>query len=189
MRNPSFLLAICWTRSLLIPRSVAILFIDTSGLRRMRQRTLLMFSDSDYFQGSTPMTDAQVKALFLVNALPFIGFGFLDNMIMIIAGNYIDQELGALLCLSTMAAAGLGNLISDVAGVGLAHYVEGVFYKMGIKHPVLSAEQLGSSRARWTTNGARAFGLTIGCIVGMFPLLFFNTDGEGKAEAKAKTSQ
>lgn len=37
------------------------------------------------------MTDAQVKALFLVNALPFIGFGFLDNMIMIIAGNYIDQ--------------------------------------------------------------------------------------------------
>lgn len=45
-----------------------------------------------------------------------------------------------------MAAAGLGNLISDVAGVGLAHYVEGVFYKMGIKHPVLSAEQLGSSR-------------------------------------------
>ncbi|PIO55512.1 hypothetical protein TELCIR_23100, partial [Teladorsagia circumcincta] len=95
---------------------------------------------------SLPITDAQTRALFLVNALPFIGFGFLDNMIMIVAGNYIDQELGALLCLSTMAAAGFGNLISDVAGVGLAHYVESVFLRMGIKHPVLTSEQLASSR-------------------------------------------
>ncbi|KAK6053991.1 hypothetical protein COOONC_08504 [Cooperia oncophora] len=97
-------------------------------------------------EDSVPMTDAQTRALFLVNALPFIGFGFLDNMIMIIAGNYIDQELGALLCISTMAAAGFGNLISDVAGVGLAHYVESVFHKVGIRHPVLTSEQLGSSR-------------------------------------------
>ncbi|KAK6749073.1 hypothetical protein RB195_001590 [Necator americanus] len=125
-----------------------------------------------------PMTDEQTRALFLVNSLPFIGFGFLDNMIMIIAGEYIDQQLGTMLCLSTMAAAALGNLISDVAGVGLAHYVEGIVYKIGLKHPVLTSEQLESSRARWTTNFARAVGLSIGCIVGMFPLLFFDKDKE-----------
>ncbi|WKY03514.1 hypothetical protein Q1695_004909 [Nippostrongylus brasiliensis] len=138
--------------------------------------------------GAVPMTDEQTKSLFLINALPFIGFGFLDNMIMIIAGNYIDQKLGTLLCLSTMAAAGLGNLISDVAGVGLAHYVESIFHKIGLKHPVLTAEQLDSPKARWTTHSARAAGLTIGCLIGMFPLLFIDADGED-APAKPPPSQ
>uniref|UniRef100_A0A1I7XZW0 Transmembrane protein 65 n=1 Tax=Steinernema glaseri TaxID=37863 RepID=A0A1I7XZW0_9BILA len=72
-----------------------------------------------------------------------------------------------------MAAAALGNIISDVAGVGLAHYVEFLVSKAGIKHPVLTSEQLESSQARYTVNMARAVGLTIGCIIGMFPLLFF----------------
>lgn len=46
-----------------------------------------------------------------------------------------------------MAAAALGNLISDVAGVGLAHYVEVLVNKGGIKHPVLTLEQLESPKA------------------------------------------
>ncbi|KAH7716054.1 Transmembrane protein 65 [Aphelenchoides avenae] len=115
----------------------------------------------------------QLKQLFAYNAIPFIGFGILDNMIMILAGEYIDQSLGALLAISTMAAAALGNIISDVAGVGLAHYVEKLAGKLGIRHPVLTAAQLESSRARVTVNLARAFGLVIGCLIGMFPLLFF----------------
>ncbi|XP_017488877.1 PREDICTED: G2/mitotic-specific cyclin-B2-like, partial [Rhagoletis zephyria] len=43
---------------------------------------------------------------------------------MIIAGDYIDLTLGVTLGISTMAAAGLGNALSDVAGVGSAYYVE-----------------------------------------------------------------
>lgn len=56
------------------------------------------------------------------------------------------QQLGTILCLSTMAAAALGNLISDCAGVGLAHYVEILVHKAGIKHPVLTLEQLESRK-------------------------------------------
>ncbi|VDM52298.1 unnamed protein product [Angiostrongylus costaricensis] len=134
------------------------------------------------------MTYAQTRALFVFNTLPFVGFGFLDNMIMIVAGQYIDQKLGTLLCLSTMAAAAFGNLISDVAGIGLAHYVESFFNKLGVKHPVLTSEQLSSARARWTTNGARAFGLSIGCIIGMFPLLFYDGDDNDFADKEAKKS-
>jgi len=115
----------------------------------------------------------QIKQLFAVNTLPFIGFGILDNMIMILAGEYIDQSLGALLCISTMAAAALGNIISDVAGVGLAHYVEMIVGRLGIKNPVLTAEQMESQRTRIAINLARALGLTVGCVIGMFPLLFF----------------
>ncbi|CAI5448181.1 unnamed protein product [Caenorhabditis angaria] len=126
------------------------------------------------------ISDEQIRGLFLVNSLPFVGFGILDNMIMILAGEYIDQQLGAVLAISTMAAAALGNLISDIAGVGLAHYVEIGVAKCGIKHPVLTSEQLESSKARYTTNAARAAGLTIGCILGMFPLLFFDDEDEKK---------
>ncbi|KAE9550702.1 hypothetical protein FO519_006085 [Halicephalobus sp. NKZ332] len=123
----------------------------------------------------TDLNPAQLRRLFVVNMMPFIGFGLLDNMIMILAGEYIDQSLGALLSISTMAAAALGNIISDVAGVGLAHYVELFFNKMGIKQPPLSSEQLESAKARFIVNAARAVGLVIGCLIGMFPLLFFDS--------------
>ncbi|GMR49607.1 hypothetical protein PMAYCL1PPCAC_19802, partial [Pristionchus mayeri] len=135
---------------------------------------------------SGEISKAQTKALFLVNGLPFIAFGCLDNMIMIIAGEYIDQSLGAWLALSTMAAAALGNLISDVAGVGLAHYVEIAVGWAGIKHPVLTAKQLESGKARFTTNAGRAIGLSVGCIIGMFPLLFYD---EEKKEHKAPVTK
>lgn len=58
---------------------------------------------------------------------------------------YKLQKLGVMLCISTMASAALGNLISDVAGVGLAHYVEIGVSKLGLKHPVLTAQQLDST--------------------------------------------
>lgn len=56
--------------------------------------------------------------VFIFNTIPFIGFGILDNGIMIVAGEYIDSTLGVMLGISTMAAAGFGNIISDIAGVG-----------------------------------------------------------------------
>uniref|UniRef100_A0A0K0ESN4 Transmembrane protein 65 n=1 Tax=Strongyloides stercoralis TaxID=6248 RepID=A0A0K0ESN4_STRER len=116
----------------------------------------------------------EAKKLFLFNAIPFVGFGILDNMIMIIAGEYIDQQIGTIFTISTMAAAALGNTISDVSGVGLAHYVEMIVGKFGINHPDLSADQLNSKKGRLISNIARAFGLVVGCTIGMFPLLFFN---------------
>jgi hypothetical protein len=43
-----------------------------------------------------------------------LGFGFLDNFIMIVAGEYIDLTLGVTLGISTMAAAALGKSVSAV---------------------------------------------------------------------------
>ena len=62
---------------------------------------------------------ADLRLLALAASIPFIGFGFVDNAVMILAGDYIDLTLGVSLGISTLAAAGLGNLISDVLGVGL----------------------------------------------------------------------
>ena len=49
-------------------------------------------------------TMAELRQLAYHNSLPFIGFGFLDNFIMIVAGEYIDLTLGAKLGISTMVS-------------------------------------------------------------------------------------
>ena len=81
-----------------------------------------------------------------VSALPFIGFGFCDNSIMvrgarrclavcakcsevplpsqILSGDVIEATVGGALSLSTMAAAGCGNMVSDVLGIGISGQIE-----------------------------------------------------------------
>lgn len=60
---------------------------------------------------------------------------------MIIAGDFIESSLGVYMCLSTMAAAALGNTISDIFGLGLAHYVEQFCTFIGIEAPDLTPTQ------------------------------------------------
>lgn len=103
---------------------------------------------------------------------PFIGFGFLDNVIMITAGDYIEMSMGAALGIGTMTAAALGNAVSDVAGIGSAFYIEMLALKIGIRPPDLSPAQLELKVSHWSANIGRTICLTLGCILGMFPLLF-----------------
>ena len=48
-----------------------------------------------------------------------------------------------------MAAAGLGNMISDLAGIGLADQVETVCRRLGLPNPRLTPEQMKHSSTRW----------------------------------------
>jgi len=123
-------------------------------------------------------TWSDLNKLAIHQSLPFIGFGFLDNFIMIVAGEYIDASIGASLTISTMAAAALGNTLSDVFGVGSAWYVEASARRLGMNPPNLTDEQLDSRSARIATNAGRALGVAIGCVLGMFPLLFYATTTE-----------
>ncbi|MED6261894.1 hypothetical protein ATANTOWER_011534, partial [Ataeniobius toweri] len=50
------------------------------------------------------LTAAQIRYVLFHNAVPFIGFGFLDNAIMIAAGTQIELSIGVTLGISTMAA-------------------------------------------------------------------------------------
>ena len=67
-------------------------------------------------------------------------------------GDYIDETLGSLVTISTMAAAALGNTISDVMGIGSAWYVELAASKVGLKPPNLSPIQLDMKPARRAAN-------------------------------------
>lgn len=88
------------------------------------------------------ITLPELKAVALVHGLPFIGFGFVDNAIMILAGDYIDLTLGVSLGISSMAAAGIGNTISDIAGLGLGNVVEDMCARLGLPSPILTPQQV-----------------------------------------------
>ncbi|CAG5087342.1 Similar to TMEM65: Transmembrane protein 65 (Homo sapiens) [Cotesia congregata] len=120
----------------------------------------------------------------IANAIPFIGFGFLDNFFMIIAGEHIEAYLGAIISISTMAAAALGNTISDILGIGSATYVERLAQKIGFKPPKLTPIQLDLPRSRRAANmlKGRVIGVTIGCILGMTPLFLLHTETKEEKE-------
>lgn len=128
---------------------------------------------ADYEAESVPPpTSGDLWRVCVHNAVPFVGFGFLDNFVMIIAGEQIEMMLGSVMVLSTMAAAALGNTISDVMGIGSAWYVERLAARIGMQPPKLSPIQLDMPSSRRAANMGRALGVTIGCLLGMIPLLF-----------------
>ena len=59
----------------------------------------------------------QVRRYAVNVAIPMVGFGIMDNLIMIQVGEQIDLTFGVSLGLQTMTAAGFGQVISDTAGV------------------------------------------------------------------------
>ncbi|XP_013417207.1 transmembrane protein 65 isoform X4 [Lingula anatina] len=119
---------------------------------------------------------SQLRKVALYNGLPFIGFGILDNVIMITAGEYIDATFGAMLGISTMAAAALGNMVSDVAGVGTAGIVENAVSKLGVKPPNITPSQADHRSTRIASALGRALCVVIGCFIGMFPLYFYDEE-------------
>lgn len=115
-------------------------------------------------------TMEQLRGVALSQAVPFIGFGLCDNAVMITAGESIETALGVGLGLSTMAAAGFGNTVSDVVGIGLSSKIETFAERLGFQAPNLTRAQRASAAVRWARVAGATSGVTLGCLVGMFPL-------------------
>ncbi|XP_070133279.1 transmembrane protein 65 isoform X2 [Drosophila bipectinata] len=129
-------------------------------------------------KSAAPPSAGQLYSIFFVNAVPFIAFGFLDNFIMIIAGEYIELSLGQVVAISTMATAGLGNTISDIMGITLATYVENGCQILGLKQPMLTPAQFDLKSSKRATSFGRIIGITAGCLLGMCPLWFMDEKAE-----------
>lgn len=56
-------------------------------------------------------TRREIRLLALTYGVPFVGFGFCDNAVMLICSDYLDTQFHHVLGLSTLAAAGLGNCV------------------------------------------------------------------------------
>lgn len=128
-----------------------------------------------------PPTRKQLIAVASGSGVPFVGFGIMDNAIMIIAGEAIEIKLGLVLGMTTMASAAVGNLISDVAGVGMGSYIEAIARRMGFNEPNMTPDQMDMTQTRLASSIGAAIGVAIGCFIGMFPLLFIQA-GENDAD-------
>lgn len=67
-------------------------------------------------------------------------------------GDSIESSMGMFMVISTMAAAALGNTLSDVLGIGLSSYVERGVMKLGFSGPNLSPIQLDMKASRVFAN-------------------------------------
>ncbi|WBY57126.1 TMEM65 domain-containing protein [Plasmodium yoelii yoelii] len=123
----------------------------------------------------------------LSGCIPFICFGFVDNAFMIISGDLFDSTFCVFLGLSTMAAAGLGNLTSDVLGIFIGGYIEKMIVCIGYPRINLTNKQLKMNITRKYYYLGSAVGIAIGCILGMLPLLFI--DSKKLEEKKNKRKQ
>lgn len=120
---------------------------------------------------ATMPTKGQLFKYFVVTTIPYIGFGFADNFLMLIFGEQLEIFFGSSLHLSTLAAAGLGNLMSDVFGIGLGGVIERCAEALGIPPHEMTLEQLNSGRAKAVYGSGAVAGITFGCLLGMCPLL------------------
>jgi len=125
-----------------------------------------------------PLTSKLLWTEALFSSIPFLGFGFLDNSIMLCAGEYIDLTLGATLGISTLAAAAFGNLISDVAGIGMAGTVENNIKRVLGRSSVLTSAQREMPKARYYQFFGRCAGICVGCLFGMWPLFLYSKEVE-----------
>ena len=91
---------------------------------------------------ATEPSTRQLQLVALGQAVPFVGFGVMDNMIMILSGDYIDLTLGVALGISTLCAAAIGNIMSDLAGVGLGTVIEDFAAKLGLPEAKVSSAQM-----------------------------------------------
>ncbi|KAG2442809.1 hypothetical protein HXX76_002888 [Chlamydomonas incerta] len=122
-------------------------------------------------RAKVPPTTAALRMVFLASAIPFVGFGFLDNAIMLVAGEEIDNMFGMRLGLSTLASAGLGNAVADVIGVGAAKYIEqAVRWLPFVKEPKLNKHQNMMPATQRAKLAGAMLGVACGCLLGLTPL-------------------
>mmetsp|Transcript_57130 Transcript_57130/g.139274 ORF Transcript_57130/g.139274 Transcript_57130/m.139274 type:complete len:442 (-) Transcript_57130:97-1422(-) len=117
----------------------------------------------------------QARSLFLSAAVPMVGFGFMDQFIMVSAGSYIDNTLGVQLGLATMSAAACGQVISDSCGVLMGGTLERLLLIAPAK---LSTAQQALPAVRRIKLLGGVLGVIAGCIIGAIPLILSSSREE-----------
>jgi putative methionine-R-sulfoxide reductase with GAF domain len=130
-------------------------------------------------------TRRQLLIVAVRSAIPMVGFGFMDNIVMIQAGDLIDNSIGVTFGLSTLTAAGFGQCVSDVAGFTSGGIVDAAVSKLNLPTHGLTQAQLGLRSARIYHTAGGCVGVVAGCLLGMCSLFFMDTDKKER-ERKAK---
>mmetsp|Transcript_74250 Transcript_74250/g.198069 ORF Transcript_74250/g.198069 Transcript_74250/m.198069 type:complete len:449 (+) Transcript_74250:20-1366(+) len=149
-----------------------------------RTRSYVTHSDG---AGEVPQpSNHQMRVYALACAVPMVGFGFMDNMVMIQVGDLVDTTIGVAFGLTTLTAAAFGQMASDFSGVCFGGAVEALFVKLGLPQPTITAAQAQLPRVRLVRTASMTVGVVLGCALGMVSLLFMDL---GKAERMKKQEE
>mmetsp|Transcript_8322 Transcript_8322/g.15573 ORF Transcript_8322/g.15573 Transcript_8322/m.15573 type:complete len:324 (-) Transcript_8322:153-1124(-) len=127
-------------------------------------------------------TSAELRLVALRYAIPMVGFGFMDNLVMITAGDAIDQTFGVAFGISTMTAAGFGQCFSDVAGNMSGGMVDAACSRLNLPNHNLTQSQMDLRVTRMCATFGACVGVVTGCLLGMSCLMFMDTDAADRAK-------
>ena len=105
-----------------------------------------------------------------------------------VSGDLIDGTLGVVLGLSTLAAAALGNAFSNSLGMVLHGTIERFANAIGLPDPRLTVSQRSAQSVKNVRMASGIVGVLLGCLLGMFPLLFMNAHGKAEERQALKRS-
>lgn len=134
----------------------------------------------------TEPTRRQLLCVSLGALVPFVGFGMVDNGLMVIYGDVIDGTLGVWFGFSMLASAALGNAISNIFGMVLHGTIHKWSDKLGLPDPHLTLAQRKLPTVHfWTTFGSTV-GVFGGCLLGMTPLLWMDQTKKEEERSQSK---
>lgn len=128
----------------------------------------------------------QLACVAVVGMVPFIGFGMVDNGLMVIYGDVIDSTLGMTFGFSMLASAALGNAISNIFGMLLHGTITKQAEKLGLPQARLTLAQQKSPKVHFWSTAGSTVGVFTGCLLGMTPLLFMNQTAKEEARSAEK---
>jgi len=131
-------------------------------------------------------TSWQLSAVAIAASVPFVGFGMVDNGLMVIFGDALDSTMGMCLGCSMLASAALGNAISNVFGMLLHGSINKGADKLGLPDARLTLAQRKLPKVHhWSILGSTV-GVFTGCLLGMTPLFFMDQTRKEEERACAK---
>jgi hypothetical protein len=136
-----------------------------------------------------PPTREQLIRHFANSTVPFIGFGFMDNSIMLHAGNFIDFSIGVTFGISTLAAAAIGQIVANGMSVLFGGYVEALAYRVGLPPAGLNSKQKALSKVRTVGISGNFLGVVVGATLGLVNLFWIDTGRAADLKLEAMTEE
>eukprot|EP00467_Chlorarachnion_reptans_P020113 CAMPEP_0114508064 /NCGR_PEP_ID=MMETSP0109-20121206/12375_1 /TAXON_ID=29199 /ORGANISM="Chlorarachnion reptans, Strain CCCM449" /LENGTH=371 /DNA_ID=CAMNT_0001686921 /DNA_START=421 /DNA_END=1537 /DNA_ORIENTATION=+ len=115
-----------------------------------------------------------------------IGFGCMDNFVMIQAGDLIDNTIGVKFGLATLTAAAFGQICSDVSGVAFGGVIEAAAVRLGLPIADLTPAQRRLPNVKLVGTLGMMCGVVLGCLIGMASLLFLDLESAERAKHQAE---
>ncbi|CAK0870262.1 unnamed protein product [Prorocentrum cordatum] len=125
---------------------------------------------------------------FMTCAVPMVGFGFMDNTILIRTGDAIERYFGVAYNLSGLSAAAAGQVFSDFSGVLFGGVVESAS-RCFILPPEFSAAQASLRLVQVVGTAGAACGVVAGCLLGMANLLTMDLEEAERLKRMAELEE